>query len=204
MISQENFMSKRVACLGIAVADLVARPVTNIPGRGKLSLVDRMTLHTGGCAVNTAIALARLGAQVSILGATGDDVLGRFVTDELQKHDVDAHGMKRRKDCSTSASMVLVHPDGERSFLHHLGANELFGPEDIDFEIISNCRYLHVAGALVMPRMDGEATARILQRALGLGITTSMDTAWDASGRWLQTLQHCLPHLDYFMPSIEE
>jgi sugar/nucleoside kinase (ribokinase family) len=100
--------------------------------------------------------------------------------------------------------MVLVHPDGERSFLHHLGANALFGPEDVDFEIIFNCRHLHVAGALVMPRMDGEATARILEQARGRGITTSLDTAWDASGRWLRTLQPCLPHLDYFMPSIEE
>ncbi len=204
MIAQENFMSKTVACLGIVVADLVARPVRDLPGPGKLSLVEQMTLHTGGCAVNTGIALVKLGAQVSILGCTGDDVLGQFVADELRKYAVDIRGLRCRKDCSTSATMVLVHPDGERSFLHHLGANALFGPEDIDFSIIEECRCLHIAGALVMPAMDGESTAEILERARRQGITTSLDTAWDASGRWLQTLQLCLPHLDYFMPSLEE
>src|SRR5438093_7194462 len=157
MIPQEGPVSKRVACLGIVVADLVAAPVSNLPERGKLSIVDQMTLHTGGCAVNTGIALARLGAQVSVLGSTGDDVLGRFVADELQKNGVNVRGLKRRKGCSTSATMVLVRPDGERSFLHHLGANALLGPEDVDYSIIEECRYLHVAGALIMPRLDGEA-----------------------------------------------
>jgi sugar/nucleoside kinase (ribokinase family) len=161
-------------------------------------------LHTGGCAVNTAIALAKLGGEVGVLGITGNDVLGRFLREELLKYGIDVRGLKHRDLCSTSATMVLVHPDGERSFLHHMGANSVFSLEDVDLPILDTCGFLHIAGSLVMPRLDGLPTAEILRRARRKKIVTSLDTAWDASGRWLRTLEPCLPHLDYFMPSLEE
>lgn len=195
---------RKVACLGIVVADLVAQPVETLPERGKLTAVEHMTLHTGGCAANTAIALSKLGAKVSILGSTGDDRLGQFLLEELRKYEIDLRGLKTRSHCSTSATMVLVHPDGERSFLHHIGANALFSLSDVDFSQIQECGVLHIAGALVMPGIDGPPTAQILRTARRHGIVTTLDTAWDASGRWLKTLESCLPHLDYFMPSLEE
>ncbi|NOZ64175.1 MAG: carbohydrate kinase, partial [Caldiserica bacterium] len=45
-----------VLCLGILVADVIARPVVELPGKSGLALVDDMQLHTGGCALNTGIA----------------------------------------------------------------------------------------------------------------------------------------------------
>ena len=50
-----------VVCLGILVADAIARPVGELPDRGSLGLVDDISLHGGGCALNTASALVRLG-----------------------------------------------------------------------------------------------------------------------------------------------
>lgn len=196
--------SNRIACLGIVVADLVAQPVTELPARGKLAAIENMTLHSGGCAANTGIALSKLGADVAIFGATGDDYLGRFIAEELRRHRIKVSGLKRKPGCSTSATMVLVHPDGERSFLHHIGANGLFGSDDVNFRQIAACSHLHVAGALVMPKLDGSDAAELLRKARARGLSTSLDTAWDASGRWLETLAPCLPYIDYFMPSIEE
>src|SRR5690606_21921497 len=46
--------------------------------------------------------------------------------------------------------------------------------------------------------------AEVLQRAQQLGLETCLDTAWDASGRWMETLRPSLPHLDYFVPSFSE
>lgn len=197
-------MSRKVACLGILVADLVARTVESMPERGKLRTVDQMSLHTGGCAANTAIALAKLGARTLAIGATGDDPLGAFLAGELASQGVDVRGVRKLRDCSTSATMVLVHRDGERSFLHHLGANAHFRPADVDFRLVEECAYLHLAGALILPGLDGQPMAEVLARARSKGVTTSLDTAWDPSGRWLETLEPCLPHLDYFMPSLEE
>ncbi len=63
---------------------------------------------------------------------------------------------------------------------------------------------LHVAAAFLVPGLDGEPMARILAKARELGLTTSLDTAWDAEGRWMELVGPCLNHVDIFTPSIEE
>jgi len=193
-----------VACLGIMVADIVARPVEGLPPRGQLALVERIELHTGGCAVNTGIALARLGRRVAVLGKVGQDGLGDFVCGVLTEHGVDISGVARDAAANTSATMVMVDPGGERTFLHYLGANATLCAADVDFDVVRRARILHVAGAFLMPTFDGQQTAEVLQRAHGLGVRTSLDTAWDSTGKWLSTIEPVLPHVDYFIPSLEE
>ena len=193
-----------VACLGILVADLLGRPIDALPPRGRLSLVDEMTLNIGGCAANTGIAMRRLGLDVSVLGMVGDDGLGEFIVNTLQRSGLDIAGVACRPGASTSASMVLVGADGERSFLHHLGGNARYAADNVSWDTIRAARLLHVGGALVMPALDGEPMAGVLAEAKRLGLVTSLDTVWDATGRWMQTLAPCLPHADYFLPSLAE
>ncbi|MEA3346022.1 MAG: hypothetical protein U9Q78_07260 [Chloroflexota bacterium] len=78
MMFHDSVNTFDVACPGIMVADVVARPVTGLPARGQLALVDKMELHTGGCAVNTGIALAKLGRRVAELGDALDDLADFF------------------------------------------------------------------------------------------------------------------------------
>jgi sugar/nucleoside kinase (ribokinase family) len=56
----------------------------------------------------------------------------------------------------TAATVVLVGPDGEHSFLHCLGANATFDSEDVDMELVRSADILVVAGSLLMPKLDGE------------------------------------------------
>jgi Sugar kinases, ribokinase family len=100
--------------------------------------------------------------------------------------------------------MVMVHPDGERSFIHYRGANAEFTPDDIDWSVIGDCAVFHLAGVYLMPQMDGEPAARVLQEAKRRGMITCLDTTWDASGQWMRLLQPCLPHLDYITPNYGE
>jgi sugar/nucleoside kinase (ribokinase family) len=74
-----NTRNKPIVCLGIMVADVVGRPLRGLPERGRLVLVDEMELHTGGCAVNTGTALARLGLPVEVVGRIGTDPFGDFI-----------------------------------------------------------------------------------------------------------------------------
>jgi sugar/nucleoside kinase (ribokinase family) len=196
-------MSK-IICLGILVTDVIAKPVDTVPEKGKLSLVDKVELHSGGCAVNTAIDLAKLGENVGIIGLAGKDAFGTFLMDKLKAEGVEVSGLKLTDVTNTSVSLVLSGSDGERSFIHSLGANAVFNEEHIDMEIIKNCEVLFVAGSLLMPAFDGESTARILKKARELGKFTILDTAWDSTGRWMKVIEPCLPNLDLFIPSIEE
>lgn len=193
-----------VLCLGIFVADVVAKPIEEMPAKGKLQLVDTMELHTGGCASNTGYALNKLGISTGLMGKVGTDGFGDFFVKYMDDAGLDTRGIKRTPSVNTSATMVMVSADGERTFFHYLGANAELGYDDVDFDIIREAKILHVAGAFLMPKFDGEPTAKVLKQAQEMGITTSLDTAWDSKGNWMQILEPCLEHLDIFMPSIEE
>lgn len=193
-----------IVCLGILVADVLGKPVDEYPGRGKLVLVDQMELHTGGCATNTGVDLAKIGIDTGIMGKVGEDGFGDFVIATVERHGMDARGVVRDPDNNTSGTMVMIHADGERSFIHYLGANATLVEADVNFDFAKGARILHVAGTFLMPSFDGQPTANVLKRAQELGITTSLDTAWDSRGRWMELLAPCLPYMDYAVPSIEE
>jgi len=193
-----------IACVGILVADLIGRPIDTLPPKGRLGLVEEMTLHIGGCASNTGIDLARLGVSSAVLGKVGADGLGDFIVQTLERDRVDTRGVERDPAVSTSATMVLVDSGGERTFLHHLGGNARYTEDDVEWDVVSSSRILHMAGALVMPALDGEPMARVLRKAKDLGLITSLDTVWDATGSWMKTLKSCLRYADYFMPSLSE
>lgn len=195
---------KPILCLGILVADIIGRPLRAVPDPGRLALVDEMSLHTGGCAINTATALARLGLPVEVIGKIGSDSFGDFVLNALADRSIGTRGITRDKEVGTSATMVMVAPDGERRFVHYIGANAHLTLQDIDLSMVEAGSILHIAGSLVMPGIDGQPTAELLRHARAAGVTTFLDTVWDDTGRWMDILAPCLPHIDYFVPSLPE
>ena len=111
--------------------------------------------------------------------------------------------MLRDPEAPTSATVVLVDRDGERSFLHLPGANGRLSSEELEPDGVFGGRALHVAGALVMSALDGAPTAGLLAEARRRGIHTSLDTVYDATGRWAR-VEPCLPHLDLLTVSLAE
>ena len=193
-----------VLSLGIYVVDVLGRPIDQFPEKGKLALFDELEIHTGGCANNTAIALARLGISAGAMGKVGADAFGDLILQGLTDNGVNAAGMRQDADASTSFTFVAIASDGERTFYHYIGANGELCEADLDWELIQTVKILHIAGALVMPSFDGTPMANVLRTAKALGITTSLDTAYDATGKWMETLEPCLPYVDIFMPSSVE
>ena len=193
-----------VISLGVFVVDVIGRPVDQFPEKGRLTVFDELEMHSGGSANNTAITLAKLDIDVGAMGRIGADEFGDFVLQILDSNRVDTRSMARDAETKTPVTFVAVASDGERSFLHYMGTNRVISEDDVNLDLIRSCKILHVAGCLVMPKLDGEPTARILRHAKEAGVTTSLDTVWDATGNWLKTLAPCLPYVDIFLPSIEE
>lgn len=193
-----------VACVGILVADAIARTVNNLPEKGKLDLVDKIELFTGGCAMNSAIDMARMGLNITIIGKIGNDGFGKFITNSLKDEKVDTEGLVAVDGSDTSASLVTVDSNGERSFMHCIGANGEFSVSDINYDIIRNSKIVFVAGTMLMPAFDGEQCAEFLKKVKEMGIYTVLDTAWDSKGRWMDVLKPCMKYIDLFIPSIEE
>jgi sugar/nucleoside kinase (ribokinase family) len=192
-----------VVCLGILVADVIARPLAALPEAGTVALLDEISLHGGGCALNTATGLARLGLDVAVVGKIGEDPFGEYLLGLLDERGLDRHGVIRDPAVATSATVALVDDEGERTFLHLPGANGALRPDELEPELLFSGRALHVAGALLLPSLDGEPTAALLAEARRRGRLTSLDTVWDATGGWAR-VEPCLPHLDLITPSLLE
>jgi sugar/nucleoside kinase (ribokinase family) len=192
-----------VVCLGILVADVIARPLDELPQRGALDLVDEINLRGGGCALNTASALVKLGLSAAIAGKVGADPFGDYVLAVADERGVDRRAVVRDAAAPTSATVVLVSSAGEQTFLHVPGANGQLTADELDLELLFAGRALHIGGALVMDGLDGEPFAKILADAKSLGLLTSVDPVWDATGRW-ERLLPLLPYVDLATPNLAE
>ncbi|WP_414936560.1 ribokinase [Amycolatopsis sp. cmx-11-51] len=125
-------MSSQVLVIGSANADLVV-PVDRRPGGGETVLGGDTVLSPGGKGANTAVAAARLGADVALLGAVGDDPYGELLKRSLGESGVNTT-LLRTSERPTGIAYITVTPDGENSILVSPGANSGLRPEDIDLD----------------------------------------------------------------------
>ena len=141
--------------------------------------------------------------QAAVAGKVGADRFGDFLVELLDVRGVDRRRCRTGPGAPTSATVALVGSDGTRTFLHVAGANGALRAEELDSGLIYAGRALHAAGQLVMPALDGEPFGALLAEASSCGLVTSLDTVFDATGRWERVLPS-LPHVDLFTPSLEE
>lgn len=193
-----------VVTVGVVCADVMVRPVEELPPRGTLALTPQLEMHLGGLAAVTAVVMQQLGGTSAFVGRLGNDGFGDFILGALQGAGVNTDGVKRVDDCHSSATVVLISGDGERTFLHHLGTTAQTCEADLDFTVISGARILHWGGPAITPMLDGEPMGRIFKKARELGVKTSMDTCYDGKGVWLSLIEPSLPHLDIVFSSLEE
>lgn len=195
---------KKVACVGILVADVIVEPVSAYPEKGLLLPVNSITLHNGGNAMTAAINLKKLGVETTMVGKIGADVFGSFLRDKLANAGVNTAGLKTDDSVQTSASVLMLDKTGERSFFHCVGTNAVFSVKDIDYSLIEDCDLVFVTGSFLMNTFDGAETMEFLKKCKEMGKTTFLDVCWDASGKWGELLNMAMPYIDYFMPSIDE
>src|SRR5215210_2605407 len=99
----------RVIVVGSVNADLVARV--------------EFARHGGGKGANQAVAAARLGARVALIGAVGDDDLGEEALAELAREGVDVAGVLRLEGVATGVAAIVVDAAGENQIAVASGAN---------------------------------------------------------------------------------
>lgn len=193
-----------VVSLGIHILDVLGRPVTRIPPKQNVDLLDEIRLTVAGTAAGTSVDLAKLGATVLAMGAIGEDAAGNFIVDTMDRYGIDTSGLRRKSGVQTSATMLPIRPNGERPGLHVLGANAELTEEDIDFDAIANARHLHFGGTYLMPKLDGAPTARILEFARARGVPVTLDLIAIDRPDLLEVIEPALPFVDYFMPGLDE
>jgi sugar/nucleoside kinase (ribokinase family) len=189
-------------------------PFEKIFHPGHLLASGPVSFATGGTVANTGLALHRLGVTTRLVGKVGDDLFGRTICQIIDSYSKDlTYGIIVDPSGNTSYSIIINYPGVDRIILHCPGMNDTFQINDVPYESLREARLFHFGYPPLMRSTfadDGATLAEIFLRAKQTEVTTSLDMAFpdpgSAAGRadWRSILKSVLPHVDIFMPSVEE
>jgi len=110
----------------------VTASVRRLPGAGETVLGGTLRRDAGGKGANQAVAAARLGARVRMVGAVGDDEDGRAMLLNLREAGVDASGVWLG-EAATGTALITVDADGENQIVVCPGANDTVTIDGVTF-----------------------------------------------------------------------
>lgn len=111
-------------------------PVSRIPSAGETVLGGEVTVSAGGKGANQAVAAARAGAAVTIVGAIGDDHDGELVHRALVKDGVSTDHVRVIPGATTGRALISVDDAGENSIIVSPGANSALTVGDVDAGLV--------------------------------------------------------------------
>ena len=192
-----------VITFGDICVDLIMTGDDVVPEFGQVEkLVGNYELEMGGSCSIFACQAAKLGLKVGILGRVGEDDFGRLILRRLDESGVDTQHVIVDPKIKTGLGVALCQ-DNDRAILTYLGSLNAVYPEDVSDDFLASARHLH-HGSFFLHTNLRPAMHNIFQRALHLGLTTSLDTNWDPDESWNSGLQDLLPLTDVFFPNEQE
>jgi sugar/nucleoside kinase (ribokinase family) len=173
-----------------------------IPEFGQVEkLVDAANLTVGSSSAIFACAAARLGLKVGFIGVCGDDLFGRFMLEELRSRGVDTSPVIVRGEEQTGLSVILTR-GADRAILTYLGLIGALKAGDIPEKLLASGGHLHVASYFLQTRLQA-GLPTLFKKAQTVGMTTSLDTNWDPSGKW-RGVKTLLKSVNVFLPNQAE
>lgn len=128
----------------------------------------------GGSGANTAVWLARAGAEVTFVGRVGADPFGRWLADDLAAEGV-TPALVTDPARPTGVIQVLVEPDGERTMVPDRGANAHWQPGDAPEALMRSADWLHVVGYVLLDAGSQPGAQQTLTCARQHGVPISLD-----------------------------
>ncbi|HEX2951390.1 MAG TPA: PfkB family carbohydrate kinase [Armatimonadota bacterium] len=161
-----------VTCLGELLIDF-----TSLDAGASLIETPGFEKHAGGAPANVAVGVSRLGGSSAFLGMVGDDEFGRYLAQVLADRGVNTAGLRYSDEANTTLAFVALREDGEREFIFYRnpGADMLYGPGDLDEQLIADGRFLHHGSISFISEPNREATLRAISLAKANGNLISYD-----------------------------
>lgn len=187
--------------------------LTDILVPGKMINMGRCVVVGGGPVTNAGVSIRRLGVKTELIGKIGNDDFGRQILSWYEEHEGHFQGIKTVDGESTSYTIAICIPGIDRFYLHHCGANDTFGYDDMTFDLVARAKIMLFGYPPWMRKLyenKGSELTRILARTKELGTTTALDLSLpDVNSRagqvdWVAILRDWVPLTDIMAPSAEE
>jgi ribokinase len=183
----------RVAVVGSLNMDLVAR-VSRMPQPGETLAGHAFAQVAGGKGGNQAVAAARLGAQVAMVGCVGDDAHGAHLRAGLEAQRIDCAALETSASAPTGVALIFVDDSSQNSIVIVAGSNG-----EVTAEMVARHEAVLAAAEVVVCQLETppQAVHAALATAHRLGKTVILNPA-PATGP-LPTAW--LPLIDYLIPN---
>ena len=130
-------MSKKILVIGSINKDLVIT-TPRFPKEGETILGNNFSTSNGGKGANQACAIGKLGGNVAMLGAVGNDNFGKDLSSALYSNNVNIDNLLIKNSISTGIAVITVADNGANHIIVAQGANALITKDDIKKELISS------------------------------------------------------------------
>jgi fructokinase len=180
--------SRPILCLGEAIVDLICE--RRLVGD---EYPERLSPHHGGALPNVAVAAARRGAPVALVGGVGADRWGRWLIEGLASEGVSTAWIAVIEQARTPLAVVLFDSGGEPSFQiygEHIGPTMQAAGGFLD-EALEAAQALVVGANTMVGSTEREVTRRAVQGARERGLPVLVDpnhrpTRWQAETEALE------------------
>jgi ribokinase len=162
---------------------------------------EGFTVAVGGSTAIAAAAYALLGGDAELCAVVGDDDHGRFLCKRLREAGLGLGLLRSIPDRSTGVTVNIVY-GSTRTQVTYPGTLALTDESEVVLRELHRFSHVHVSGPYGTPRFLPRIGA-IMRAAHQLGLTTSLDTQWDATQKW-KHLKAWFPHLSYLFLNRDE
>lgn len=199
-------MSLDVITFGEAMAMFIADQV------GELHKATNFTVALAGAETNVSVGLSRLGYRVGWVSKVGDDPLGKFIIESLQKENVDTACVKvdSRYPTGFQLKSKVRTGDPQVQYFRKGSAASTLSPKDIESSYFAKPRHLHMTG--IPPALSNTArefAKSALSTMKGNDCTISFDPnlrpkLWDSQNEMVNVINDFAAQADWILPGIKE
>jgi ribokinase len=161
--------------IGSLNADLLVR-VGSLPRPGETVTGGSFEMAGGGKGANQAVAAARAGASVALVGAVGDDEFGARLVEDLAGEGVNVAGVARLPGAVSGVAAIMVDEQGENQIAVASGSNHMLRTSDVEraFEELDLTR----AGCVLLSmELEDEVVVAGSERAAAGGMAVVVNPA---------------------------
>lgn len=190
-----------VVVLGDINVDILGR-IEAFPAPGEDCLSPELELHLGGVGANTAVALAKWGIPVRLLGRTGRDGFGDLALRLLRAAQVDVSCIQQTDQALTGLMFITISAGGQRTIFGSRGANaELAAP---DAGCLEGARAAHLVGYNFLSPSVAEVAGQVLEGMHRRGGWVSLDVGMAPSRRIREKILQAAGKVDILFVSLDE
>ncbi|WP_100010017.1 ribokinase [Lentibacillus sediminis] len=162
-----------IVVLGSFMMDLTVR-TSRVPQNGETIIGDSFFRSPGGKGANQAVAMARLGAEVTMIGRVGNDLFGNEFISLLEEENVDHQNVSIDNDLATGVGSITLDTDGNNRIVVVPGANLTYKTSDLGncADVIRNADLL-----VVQLEMDIEMIEQAITLAYQSGVPIILNPA---------------------------